>query len=48
MLNPRKNVERKVWKKRMCERIWEVGREAWNDRFKNTEKGKIICEDERM
>ena len=34
------NVEEEVWKKRTCERIREVGREAWKDGFRNTEREK--------
>ena len=29
-----------VWKKHICERIREVGRKAWKDGFKNTEREK--------
>ena len=36
MVNLRMNVEEEVWKKFICERIREVGREAWKDGFKNT------------
>ena len=36
IVNLRMNVEEKVWKKCICERIQEVGREAWKDGFKRT------------
>ena len=39
-LSLRMNVEEEVWKKRICERIREAGREAWKDGFKNTERKK--------
>ena len=38
MVNLRINVEEEVWKKCICERIPEVGREAWKDGFKKTER----------
>ena len=40
MVNLRRKVEGEVWKKCICERIREVGREAWKDGFKNTEREK--------
>ena len=40
MVNPRMNVEEEVWKKCICERIREMGRVAWKDGFKNTEREK--------
>ena len=40
MVNLRRNVEEEVWKKYICERIQEVGKEAWKDVFKNTKRGK--------
>ena len=48
MVNLVMNVEEEVWKKCICERIGEVGREAWKDGFKNIERKKRICVDERM
>ena len=36
-VNLRINVEEKVWKKYICERIQEVRREAWKDAFNDTE-----------
>ena len=38
MVNLTMDVE-EVWKKGICERIQEVGREVWKDGFKNTERG---------
>ena len=38
MVNLRVNVKEEVWKKCICERIWEVGRVAWKDGVKNTER----------
>ena len=40
MVNLRMNVEEEVWKKRICEKIQWVGREAWKDGFKYTERAK--------
>ena len=40
MVNLRINVEEEVWKKCICERIQEIGREAWKNKFKNTESEK--------
>ena len=34
------NVDRKVWKKYIFDRIQEVGREAWKDGFNETERDK--------
>ena len=48
MVNLRMNVEEEVWKKCICERIQEVGREACKGGFKNSERGKRICDDEGM
>ena len=48
MVNLRMNVAEEVWKKCICERIREVGRESWKGGFKNTEREKRICEDEGM
>ena len=31
MVNIRMNVEEEVWKKCICERIQETGKEAWKD-----------------
>ena len=40
MVNLRMNVEEEVWKMCICERIQEVGSEAWKDGFKKTEREK--------
>ena len=37
-VNIRMNVEEEVWKKCICEIIQEVGRDAWKDGVKNTER----------
>ena len=38
MVNLKMHVEEEVWKKRICERIQEVGREAWKAGFKDIER----------
>ena len=42
MVNLRINMEEEVCKKCICERIREVGRDAWKDEFNNTERGKNV------
>ena len=38
-------MDRKVWKKYICERIQEViGRESWNNGFNDTEREKEYVE----
>ena len=34
------NVDRKVWKQYICERVQGVGREVWNNGFNETETKK--------
>ena len=47
IMNLRMNVEEKVWKKRICETIHEVGREAWKKHIceKILEVGKEVWKD---
>ena len=33
-------MDRKVWKKYICERIQEVGRQSWKNGFNDTEREK--------
>ena len=40
IVNIRMTVEEEIWKKYICERIREVGREAWKDMGLRTQKGK--------
>ena len=40
MVNLWMNVDRKLWKKYICERIQKVGRKAWKGGFHETEMEK--------
>ena len=35
-------MDRKVWKKYICERIQEVGRKSWKNGFNDTESRKSM------
>ena len=37
-------MDRKVWKKYICERISEVGRQSWKNGFNDTEREKEYVE----
>ena len=37
-------MDRKVWKKYICERIQEVGRKSWKSGFNDTEREKEYME----
>ena len=37
------NVDRKVWKKYICERIPDVGSEAWENILNETGREKSMC-----
>ena len=41
------NMDRKVWKKYICERIQEVGRQSWKNGFNDTEREKEYVETKR-
>ena len=40
-------MERKVWKKYICERIQEVGRQSWKNGFNDIEREKEYVEMKR-
>ena len=40
MVNLSMNVEEEVWKKYICDRTQDVGRDALKDGFNNTEREK--------
>ena len=40
-------MDRKVWKKYICERIQEVGRQSWKNGFNDTEREKEYIETKR-
>ena len=40
-------MDRKVWKKYICERIQEVGRQSWKNGFNDTEREKEYVEMKR-
>ena len=41
-------MDRKVWKKYICEIIQEVGRQSWKNGFNDTEREKRVCGNEEM
>ena len=40
-------MDRKVWKKYICERIQEVGRQSWKNGFNDTDREKDYVEMKR-
>ena len=49
MVSQGMKMDRKVWKKYFCERIQDVGRQSWTNRFNDTMiKGESVCGNEKM
>ena len=42
------NVNEEFWKKHICNRIREVGKQVCKNGFNNTEREERVCKNERM